>query len=341
MVFFRVDSNDTIAGGHIMRCLTIAKALIKSGTDVHFLVADNNPCLVLDAAGISYTVLGTDWRNLMSDAEQVRRILQAEVRPVLFIDTYSVTEEYVSFFKPVCKIVYLGSKCEKLGPLDLLINYSTDINYEFYKSNYSANTRLLLGPLYAPLREEFQNHKKYYGDAVGRILLTTGNTDCNQIVYSLLKALIPLVEDYDIVVDVVVGRMFNNKDILHNTYGNNPNICLYENIQSMATLMEKCDLAISANGTTVYELVAMGIPTITFAMVAEQTNSAEKLSSLGVIEYCGTSYDEKEACIGKIKCEIDYYINHNDALIALASKARSLIDGNGCQRIVKAINGLN
>lgn len=113
----------------------------------------------------------------------------------------------------------------------------------------------------------------------------------------------------------------------------------HDNVKSMSVLMKECDLAISANGTTVYELSAMGLPTISFAMVEEQVNSAEAMSRLGVIDYCGRSYMNKDECVKLIVERVNYYINHHGDLINLAQKAHDLIDGNGCRNIVMALMG--
>lgn len=337
MFFFRADSNSTIASGHIMRCLSIAKALIEVGAQVRFLTADDCPSAVLESAGIEYTVLDSDWRDLMTDAQQVKNILLREEYPVLVIDTYSVTKEYVDFLRPFCRIVYLGSKQEYLGQLDVLINYSADIDTDFYVNNYGKGTKLLLGVSYAPLREEFRNVKINFRDTVERILITTGNTDGQHIVPLILEQLRPVLNNKNICKEVVVGRMFDNREQLYSDYGNASDIRLRENVASLSALMESCDLAISASGTTIYELSAVGLPAITFAMAEEQIRSAEAMAKLGVTDYCGRSYENMEECLKTIAARVEYYLCHHDEMIGLAQKAHSLIDGNGCEKIVSVL----
>lgn len=322
-----------------MRCIAIAKAVRNTGIDVCFLIADKNPSQILTEFGFKYIVLNSDWRNLMIEVETVKKILQETQTPILLIDTYSVTKEYIDVLIPYCKIGYLGSKHEYLGKLDFLINYSTDIDYGFYQENYDKKTSLYLGPSYAPLREEFQHGEHLYRDKIKRILLTTGNSDREQIVDSIVERLQPYIQEYGILLNVVLGRMFKNKKKLIKKYEKDSHIVIYENVKSMSKLMKDCDIAISANGTTVYELSAMGLPTISFAMVEEQVHSAEALSRLGVIDYCGRSYENKGECVRKIIERLNYYMTHYSELIGLAQKAHNLIDGNGCQKIVKALMG--
>lgn len=215
-----------------------------------------------------------------------------------------------------------------------MINYSSYIDYNYYKNNYFNGTKLLLGISYAPLRDEFQNQEPHYREQVRNILITTGNTDNDGMVGLLLDRLRYLLKEKNIIADVIIGRMFNNKELLHVKYDDNSNVKLYENVSSMSTIMRNCDLAISANGTTIYELSAMAIPTISFAMVEEQVKSAEGLDALRVIDYCGTSYTDVNKCVKAIIDKALYYIENYDNRIRLAQNAHNLIDGNGCQKII-------
>ena len=223
--------------------------------------------------------------------------------------------------------------------MDLLINYSSDIDYNFY-NNYLNGTILLLGVEYAPLRKEFQNHEISFDGSISRILLTTGNMDKDNITLSILEELTPALIDRDIIVDVVMGRMFQNKELVHELYDSNPKVCLHENVSKMSDLIKNCDLSISANGTTVYELAAIGTPIISFAMVREQLKSAEAMNKLGIVDYCGESYSDKSECVRKITERVCHYITHYNELIELADKSHRLIDGNGCKRIVEALISL-
>ena len=217
MVYIRADSNPVISGGHIMRCMAIAQTLTENGIKVCFLTADENPVTILDKECIPYIVLNSDWKDLMTDIDKVKELLIKDDNALLLIDTYQITKEYVEELSQYAKIAYLGSKLEYLGGLDLLINYSTDIDFGFYNSNYK-NTSLLLGPTYAPLRKEFRNIMPEYRKAVGRVLITTGNTDNNNFVSSIIKGLLPIISDKPIMLDVIVGSMFRNKDQLHRAY---------------------------------------------------------------------------------------------------------------------------
>lgn len=340
MVFFRADSNKQIASGHIMRCLSIAQAFHDLGEETLFLIADDNPIPMLERAGASYKVLHSTWNNLMEEVDIVRGILQKEIKPILFIDTYQVSRQYVESLLPFARICYLGSKPEYLGPIQVLINYSTDIDFDFYNNNYTDITKLLLGAAYAPIRKEFLEVKhEPSNNGKCRVLLTTGNTDaCNcvgKILSNLKQSKVSSLE-----IHVVVGGMFETKEQLHQLYDGDSMVVLHENVKLMATLMAISDLAISANGTTVYELAAAQVPIISFAMVEEQVKSARKLSELGVVEYCGEIYNNTDYVVGMIVNAALRLADSVEERQNLTHKAHSVIDGRGCERIVEELKNI-
>ena len=338
MVFFRADSNKQIASGHIMRCISIAQAFKDAGEDVTFLIADEDPIQMLERAGMIYYTLHSVWDQLMGEVDVVKSLLQSYENPLLIIDTYQVSKGYVEALLPYSRICYLGSKPEYLGNLHALVNYSTDIDIEFYSSNYSSTTKLLLGAAYAPLRKEFLyvEHKESI-DGRCRILLTTGNTDQHQYVERIISAIRSSALFHQLVINVVVGGMFENKEKLHALYDNIENVRLHENVKSMSSLMGESDLAVAANGTTVYELAATRVPAITFSMVEEQIKSARKLNELGVVDYCGEIYQDEKQCIVSILKKIEKYASSPEERKALATKANSIVDGRGCERIANIL----
>ncbi|MBO5615629.1 MAG: UDP-2,4-diacetamido-2,4,6-trideoxy-beta-L-altropyranose hydrolase [Prevotella sp.] len=341
MIIFRADANKQIASGHIMRCVSIAQTFVEAGEDVLFAVADESPVSMLNQAGVKYTVLHSQWNYLKGEIGQMTDLLQQHDRPTLLIDTYQVTRQYAEAMMPYAKVCYLGSKPEYLGALKALVNYSTDIDYDFYQSNYSEETKLLLGASYAPLRKEFlQVRHEERTDGRCGVLLTTGNTDPRGCVAKILERL-----EQDGLLDalelhVVIGAMFENKAELHRRYDNNPNVVLHENVKRMSELMSVSDLAISANGTTVYELAAAKVPAVTFAMVEEQKKSGRKLAELDVVYYCGEMYEDVELCIAQISQQVKRLTEDAEERLRLLEKANSVVDGRGCDRIVESLKQL-
>ena len=341
-VFIRTDSNKTMASGHVMRCLSLADALAEAGAEVVFVTSDDTPQEVIEARGFPVAVLGSDWRNLMDGLEQLMGLCETlPFSPVILIDTYSITKECVDALSEVARVCYLGSKGGDLGNLSLLINYSTRVDPRAYERLYAHRaTRLLLGPKYAPLRKQFSQGSKAPVDSIGRVLVTTGNTDPRGFVPRFLEAVLADEVLRSVNYEVVVGGMFSCESAIEKVAEESGVINLNRGIRDMAPLMEICDAAVSANGTTVYELSAMGVPAVTFAMVDEQEVSAKSFAELGCTAYAGSLSEGVAAVAEKAAALLRGFVEDPGCAEKLAGNAHRLIDGGGAGRIAKEVVSL-
>ncbi len=150
-----------------MRCITIAKEILKKGQQVTFFVADEeSAALVRDFTGniegIEIVILESDWQNLESELPVLKKELTTRDIKVLLVDSYKVTTKYFTELMTVCKIAYMDDLGKEAYPVDLIINYSgyfEQIGYDdLYKDTFNNSVRpvrMLLGLMYAPLREQF------------------------------------------------------------------------------------------------------------------------------------------------------------------------------------------
>ena len=112
------------------------------------------------------------------------------------------------------------------------------------------------------------------------------------------------------------------------------------NTQSLkASLMASCQLAISAAGTTLYELCAMGIPTVSFAIADNQLSSACAFDHAGAIPFLGDVRSSGEEVIKKAASWAASKICHTEysSLLSQSRLMQSLVDGQGALRIAKAL----
>lgn len=338
MVFFRADANQHIASGHIMRCISIAQRFIARGEETKFIVADDGSSHILKEKNMSYVILHTHWDNLDGEIEYVKCILGKYVNPLIIVDSYYVTRNYVEQLIPYGRVCYLGSSRESLGNLYALINYSVNVDYDFYTTNYGKDTKLLLGPSFLPLREEFiKTHPQKSPHLRPQIILTTGGTNPNSCIEKILSSLVRSSFFPSIDVHVIIGSLFNFSGDLLTKYIYEENIIIHTKVKNMAELMREGDIAISANGTTVYEFMALHVPVISFAMVEEQLQAAKKMESLYIVEYCGAFYKAEKECLDNIVNKTRLYVEKSELRLSLSEKASRIIDKKGCDRIYNAL----
>ncbi|MDE6433389.1 MAG: UDP-2,4-diacetamido-2,4,6-trideoxy-beta-L-altropyranose hydrolase [Lachnospiraceae bacterium] len=334
-VYIRVDGNEIIATGHVMRCLSVAEQIRKMGAEVTFVVADDRPCKLIKQKGFFVDVLETIWNELDQETEKLCDYVKEHHVEVLLMDSYFVTEEYLQKVSQYTRIIYIDDLRRFAYPVDTVINYSAFADENLYESVYQLtgiNPRFLIGSRYIPLREEFALKSYEVHAQVRKVLITTGGTDQLNVAGDLLDAVLRNSELMELEYHVIVGCFNQNKEMLHLLAGLHSNICLHENVDNMAGWMRECDVAVSAAGTTTYELCACGIPSICLE-VAENQEGAVVWEKAGCMLYAGNAYQNHQKCIEQCVKSLLFYKNHYEERKSKSIRMQSLVDGNGARRI--------
>ena len=132
MVYIRVDMNEQIATGHMMRCLSIADALRDLGEQVTFILADEQAINLLKQRGYDAIVLHTQWNDMDGELQGLSQMIQNEQIEKLLIDSYLVTPQYLAKLSESVKTVYIDDMNLFDYPVGAIICYA---NY-WKKFNY-------------------------------------------------------------------------------------------------------------------------------------------------------------------------------------------------------------
>lgn len=341
MIAIRVDANEAVATGHLMRCLSIAVQIKKRGADCMFITADDGPLGTITANGFKVICLGSSWRELDNETEQLLSVVKDNNISTLLVDSYLVTEKYLSTLSGYAKTAYIDDLNMFRYPVDFLINYSIYYQLFDYASAYrGTDTKLLLGCQYAPLREEFQNLPAFtVNERVSNVMVTTGGADEMNVTGLLLERISGLRLFPGLIIHVVVGRYSNNDGQLKALAEQNKNIRLYFDVSKMSRLMFDADIAVSASGSTLYELCACGLPAVCFTSADNQLNGAKGFAETGLLLYAGDCRDNGEKCIEAIIGAVGR-LQEDFALRAAMSRGmRNLVDGGGAKRLAEVLCG--
>lgn len=280
MFYIRTDGNSKIGAGHVMRCLSVAEALRDLGELVLFITADEEPVKLIESRGFGYLVLHTDWNDMEGELQKLLTVISENEIESLLIDSYQITEKYMLTLMKYVKLAYLDDCGDTVYPADMLINYNMyapEIDYvSMYREKGLTVPKLVLGYEYVPIRKEFGNIEYKVKELARDVLITTGGGDLYNATEHIL---IKLLENSDrnpfLRYRVVSGAYNEHIEKLRNIAKTNNNVYLYENVPDMWNLMKKCDIAISAAGSTMYELAAIGVPTVCFYFVENQKKNAK------------------------------------------------------------------
>lgn len=338
MIAIRVDGNSEIATGHIMRCLAVANGLKAAGTECIFIVADDNSESLLSSSGFKIINLHSVWNDLDCEISKIIAVIEEQKIDRLIVDTYFVTEKYLSALEEVCRVIYIDDLNAFRYPVSAVINYNlyaSDIPYS--KIYAGTNTRLLLGPKYAPLRSEFQNIKPHFRENVKKILITAGGVDTYNAAGQILCKVVK--DDFfnGIEFHVVAGRLNGHIGELETISNKYPNVIIHKSVERMSELMCDCDIAVTAGGSTMYELCACGVPSICFSWADNQVIGVNAFSKSGLMIGAGDIRDDAEVCISKIVESLKVYCADYEMRVRYGEEMKRLVDGVGVGSICKIV----
>lgn len=352
-IWIKANGNETVATGHIRRCMSIADELIKRGMDVEFILSDDDSAHVLrvlsdqDGAVYDARILHTSFSEPLGDLDVYADIFEDEAPDFFLVDSYYVTPEYMSRLKDLLdksgkqtKLGYIDDFNKDDYPVDLLVNY--DVSGP--EDNYSAKVKLL-GAEYAPLRPEFGQMDFEIRPRATRVFLSAGGTDPYQIIKSILSEIYeddsPCRRVLDVTgleAEVIVGTLFDEdyKRELEALAKKHNAITLHGFVNNMPELMRSCDFAVSAGGTTLYELCAVGVPTVVFSMADNQVEFAKGFDKQGAAKYAGDARNDRRL-VQKMVTWGTAAVENPGFRKRMSDKARSIVDGKGTEKIVDAI----
>ncbi len=291
MIFFRADGNKTIGTGHIMRCLSIADAFKKHGEQAIFILADDSLKLLVEERGYETVILGTDYIIMSNELDNMKDLIAKHQPHCLFIDSYFVTKEYLISLKELVKTVYIDDLAAFAYPVDILINYNIfaeDIDYSaLYKNENVKLPKMLLGLKYVPLREEFANiEKRYVPEKCSNVLISTGGADPIHLALKLAEYVSQNCNE-ELTYHFLVGAANTDKEKIESIADSSSNIMIHYNVKNMKELICSCDIAVSAAGSTLYEICACGVPIITYVLADNQIKGARAFEAKGLAVNCG------------------------------------------------------
>lgn len=332
MLYIRVDMNNRIAAGHMMRCLSIADAAKSLGEEVTFLLADNQALTLVKERGHNALVLHTPWDDRERELKVLRRLIEEYGIRRLLLDSYQVTASYLGELKKYTEVFYLDDLNAFHYPVDVLICYANYWEKFRYEDNYE-NTKLFLGTQYIPLGQAFSYcGPKNIKPGVEHLLLLSGGSDP----YDILDGLLGKIhrERYR-KISVICGIYYPKYKELCERYMKDENVCIYQGVSDMARYMREADLAVSAGGTTLYELCAMGTPAISYSFADNQLGNVEKFDEDGLISYAGDL--RKDPVAERVAGYLEYYGQNQSLRQEKSLRMQELVDGQGAQRIARIL----
>ena len=135
----------------------------------------------------------------------------------------------------------------------------------------------------------------------------------------------------------MVGRFNPNREKLEQYASEQNNVVLHCDVKDMAGLMTACQLAVTAGGTTIYELSVLGVPFVCFSYAENQEGLTEWLGEQKIAGYAGKWHHAPEETRKAIGSWCRNACENRELRQRTYEAERTLIDGQGAARIAEIL----
>ncbi len=339
MILFRADGNKYIGSGHIMRCLSIANQAKAMGRECVFCLADTTFQTYIEKNGFACYVLQTSYDNMDAELLGLETLISKLKPEIMIVDSYYVTNMYLRALKKLTTLVYIDDLAKFAYPVDVLINYNIYAQISTYEELYEKtqwHPKYLLGPRFVPLRQEFVNLPPL--ERMGErkdVFVSTGGADQEHVALKMIEYINERSWS-DKVFHFVIGAMNEDVERIQENSKGNKNIVLHSGVKYMHELMRACDVAVSASGSTLYELCACGIPTICYILADNQIPGNVAFAKSGAMVSAGDARKGKNF-IENLFSIIEKVCDDQALREKMKQKTKAVTNGNGAYYIIKEI----
>lgn len=301
-VLVRADASSTIGYGHVSRCLTLADALQRQGVEVVFACREQPGDAKQHFASKPFDAMFFSLPTASSeDHERVwpRELQERDAKilsqhfgmgfDVVIVDHYGLDWHWERCARALApQLVVIDDLANRTHECDLLVDSGLGRTPGDYSSLWSGSAplRLLLGPRYALIREEFSVYRDRPStpERPTELLISMGGGDQFDITSQVLRVLIGsgvlsrLKLRPTVVLPANSPWVGHVRDMLMSFAA--PSVLLV-GTERMAPLMAQSHAAIGAGGMTALERCCMGLPSILVVRASNQENNARALDKLG------------------------------------------------------------
>ena len=320
-LLIRADASSSIGMGHRIRCQILADEFSRMSWNVRFV------------SHASCRVLGNESDILIEQEDDFLAL--AAAADLVILDHYAYDSSMIERLYQVQPYLLLLDDMNDRGALfcrwllnPVALDYSE--NLVRLRLEYNQSSILFTGIQYALLRSQFaeiNNSRAFAKNMTKRplvpadkLLITMGGTDPLALTLPILKRLYALGFNCDDLIVMLGGNAKNANEVIH--YCQQHNIEYYQSVSDVAGLMARAKMAISAGGSTLFELASIGVPSIFLQVAENQTQLLNDHQNRGwcrVYRLEGLLLAERDRLISQVGQQLlsDW---HNDRYLDQAKK---------------------
>ena len=199
-------------------------------------------------------------------------------------------------------------------------------------STVGAAARVLPGPQYALLRDEFLGHGEFERDLtkVRRLLVTLGGSSIGELASTIADAF-KLIENLELEIRVLAGENVGEWEQFQAVTKHQTGFSILPPVTDMSDHYRWADVAIVGGGSSNWEMCLFGLPRLMVVLADNQREIAWRLSESGAAVNLGAA---TELTSEKLANSIQRLATDMELRANLASRSKTLVDGRGAKRVV-------
>lgn len=341
-LLIRADATIQMGTGHLMRCLALAQAVQRQGGVVYFAIFACSVPLqnrLIDEGFKLCHLLSCELGSLL-DAQKTAQFAKQLQCDWVCVDGYQFGTDYQQYLNQLgCRSLFLDDygHAESYSA-DLILNQNLSAQPNLYQ-NRIPNTRLLLGIKYTLLRKEFwqwRGWQRKISTVANHLLITLGGSDPNNVTAWVLDAL-QKIQNQTFKITVIVGNTNPHRNALIEKVKHSIHeIDLVFDAIDMSSYLVSANLAISAGGSTTWELAFLGLPSLIVTLADNQRAIAQALHEKGIAISVGEASELNADQFVNLLQQLAHNPEHRQMM---SQKGQALIDGEGGDRVVMAMTG--
>jgi UDP-2,4-diacetamido-2,4,6-trideoxy-beta-L-altropyranose hydrolase len=332
----RADAGPRIGTGHVFRCLALGQAWREDGGKVVLVGRGYPEGLLRRAESIGVRVVSLT--SAHPDPADVRLTKDTALRHEaewVIADGYHFDLSYQRAIRAQHKLLLIDDMAHHpTYESDLLLNQNLGAERIAYRTD--PGTRLLLGTRFSLLRSEFSSWRsRARPDQDGRphLLITLGGSDPDNTTLKVVQALAPQIGCAAVL--VLIGPANPHGTTVRQAVAAvQGDMAVLTDVADMPSLLHWADLAITAGGSTCWELAFMGVPMVLIVVADNQRGIADALAGNGAAVNLGWHAGLQPDQIGGIVREL---LADAARRKHMAARARTLVDGEGRDRVIQAM----
>jgi UDP-2,4-diacetamido-2,4,6-trideoxy-beta-L-altropyranose hydrolase len=339
-ILFLADAGAEVGGGHVMRCLTLARALAERGSECAFVESRAAAPILRRFGWPAQTLLAMADAQELSDLVRFGRdfagLFEADM---VVVDHYKMGAAEETELRGLHRrIAVIDDLADRRHDADVLIDPGFGRRREHYAELVRETCLTLIGPGHALVRPEFAQarpralSRRARHDPVRRVLVSFGLTDVGGVTGRVVAALAGKIGDARL--DVALGPGAPSLEALAALAADDRRIHLHVDVQDMVALAAEADAALGAGGSSVWERACLGLPTATIVLADNQAEMIARLAQAGAALALDARTADFEAALAQTW---DSLIGDRELRWRLSERSSELCDGRGAERVADAI----